>query len=126
MRLEGVRSAKGGDEGSQPMRCKSGRSIARPLLLLDIDGTDVDVLRGTKLNPASNRENAESISVGKGIGSRLILEPTNSTQHLRIGANTIAVQKSESRANEIGIFANIRRCKNINLMHVSLYTNTTP
>jgi hypothetical protein len=43
------------------MRRKSGRSIARPLLSFNIDGANVDVLRGAILNAAAKRVDAESI-----------------------------------------------------------------
>lgn len=68
---------------------KAGCSIARPLLRFNIDGANIDVLRSTKLNTASNREDTEGISEGMRMNTRLIFKPAYSAEHLRISANTV-------------------------------------
>ena len=108
------------------MRWKSGCSIAGPFLRLNIDGANINVLRGTILNAAAHRKNAEGISVRIVISAGLVFETAYSAKNLRVGANTIPAQQRKPWTDKISILANIRRCKNVDLVYICFKTNSTP
>lgn len=108
------------------MRWISGRSITGPSLRFNVDGTDIDVFRSPKINTSAKRENAESISVGMGIGARLVLKTTYAAKSLHISVETALTDKRVPRSDEVRILSNVRWRKEADVMHVGLHTEATP
>lgn len=104
------------------MRGKSWCAVTRPLLRFNIDRTNIDVLRGTKINAASKRDHAEGIGVRMRIVAGLILETSYAAKDLRVDIDTALTDEREPRSNQESILSDVRRCKNADVMHIALYS----
>lgn len=108
------------------MRWISRRSITGPSLRFNIDRTNVDMPRSSKINTSSKGEHTESVRVGMRISARLILKTAHSAKGLHIGIETALTDKRVSRPDEIGVLSNVRRSKEADVVHISFHTKTTP
>ncbi len=108
------------------MRWESRCSITGPSLCFDIDGSNIEVSRGTKLDAASEGVDTKSVSMGRLVGPVLILKTAYSAQSLHVGIEAALPYYRKSRPNEEGILPNVRRCKNVDKMSVGFQAKTTP
>ncbi len=101
-------------------------SITGPPLCFDIDCSNIEVLRGTKLDAASEGVDTKRVSMGGLVGPLLILKTAYSAQSLHVGIETALTYKRKSRPDEEGILPNVRRCKNADKMRIGFQSETTP
>lgn len=108
------------------MRWESRCSITRPSLRFNVDSSNIKVPGSSKLDAASEGVDTESISMGRLVGTLLILETAYSAQSLHVSIETALTHERKSRSDEKGIFPNVRWRKNADKMRIGFQSETTP